>query len=190
MDSRPWIVEALSISSPPKTSEPMPFTPFHFGPGLALAGASRWIDFWAFCAANVLIDLESGWHLWRHEFPVHRFFHSFLGATLVILPAAMLALLATRIARRAGLARGPRPKASLAGAIIGAAAGAWSHVLLDAIMHDDMKPLAPWSAANPLLGLLSLEQLHNACLVAGAAGVVLLGIRVVTERRSASHRER
>jgi hypothetical protein len=55
--------------------------------------------------------------------------------------------------------------------------------VLDAIMHGDMRPLAPWSATNPLLGLLSLEQLHNACLVAGAAGVVLLGIRVMSVRR-------
>jgi membrane-bound metal-dependent hydrolase YbcI (DUF457 family) len=163
----------------------MPFTPFHFGPGLALAGASRWIDFWAFCAANVLIDLESGWHLWRHEFPVHRFFHSFLGATLVIVPAAALALLAAVTARRIGLVRGPRRTSASARAatIIGAALGAWSHVVLDAIMHGDMRPLAPWSATNPLLGLLSLEQLHNACLVAGAAGVVLLGIRVMADRR-------
>jgi membrane-bound metal-dependent hydrolase YbcI (DUF457 family) len=165
----------------------MPFTPFHFGPGLALAGATRWIDFWAFCAANVLIDLESGWHLWRHEFPVHRFFHSFLGATLVILPAAMLAMLVGKIAHRAGLIGGPRrtPASVRAGAIIGAALGALSHVLLDAIMHGDMRPLAPWSDANPLLGLLSLEQLHDACLLAGAAGVVFLGIRVMARRRRA-----
>ena len=38
----------------------MPITPFHFGPGAALHAISpRHVSFLAFCAANVLTDLES-----------------------------------------------------------------------------------------------------------------------------------
>jgi hypothetical protein len=173
-------------------SSSMPFTPFHFGPGLALAGATRWIDFWGFCAANVLIDLESGWNLWRHSFPVHRFWHSFLGASLVILPAAAVVLAAGVLARRAGgrlaLAPPPRPVARAGAAVIGAAVGAWSHVVLDGVMHADMRPLAPWSDANPLLGALSVDRLHDACLLAGAAGVALFSARVLARRRSAGRK--
>jgi membrane-bound metal-dependent hydrolase YbcI (DUF457 family) len=49
----------------------------------------------------------------------------------------------------------------------------FSHIVLDGIMHADMHPLAPWSAANPLLHLVSLSALHWACIISGIAGVLL-----------------
>jgi membrane-bound metal-dependent hydrolase YbcI (DUF457 family) len=149
----------------------VPFTPFHFGPGLALAGLTRRASFVAFVAANVLIDLESGWNLWRHAYPVHAFFHSALGATLTIAPAALLAALACRIGVRAGvITRRPAP-AALA---LGAALGAWSHVVLDAVMHADARPLGPFGDGNPLLGAIPLAALHAGCLLAGVFGAVAL----------------
>jgi len=157
----------------------MPFTPFHFGPGLALAGATRRIDFWAFAAANVLVDLESGWNLWQLRYPVHGFFHSALGASLSILPAAALAVAASVVAVRAGLLR---ERIRVASAAAGAALGAWSHVLLDSIMHADARPAAPWSDENPLLGAVSLDALHNLCLAAGVLGALLIAVRA--RRRS------
>ena len=43
----------------------------------------------AFAAAQVLIDCETLYCLVRQEYPVHRFFHSFLGATAAGLVAAI-----------------------------------------------------------------------------------------------------
>ena len=58
----------------------MPFTPFHFGAGaLVHAVAPRRISFLAFCAANVLIDVEPLAHMLRREIPVHGFAHSVVG---------------------------------------------------------------------------------------------------------------
>ena len=55
----------------------MPMTPFHFGPGAALqALAPRQISFLAFCAANVVIDIESLVNLIGQRDPVHAFMHS------------------------------------------------------------------------------------------------------------------
>src|SRR3954467_8553094 len=62
----------------------MPFTPFHFGPAAALkAAAPTHFSFTIFCYSQVVTDLESGFYLFRGEYPVHRFFHTYLGATLV-----------------------------------------------------------------------------------------------------------
>ena len=62
----------------------MPITPFHFGPGaLAHVCAPRAVSFLAFCAANVLIDLESLYHLVLRHWPVHAFWHTLVGASLV-----------------------------------------------------------------------------------------------------------
>jgi hypothetical protein len=68
----------------------VPVTPFHFGPGAAVhAAAPRYVSFIAFCGANVLIDIEPLTYILSHQYPVHRFFHSYAGAT-VIWPATVL----------------------------------------------------------------------------------------------------
>ena len=54
----------------------MPITPFHFGPGGVIhALAPKQVSFIAFCAANVLIDVEPLYFMLTHQYPLHRFFH-------------------------------------------------------------------------------------------------------------------
>jgi membrane-bound metal-dependent hydrolase YbcI (DUF457 family) len=60
---------------------------------------------------------------------------------------------------------------SVSSVIAGALLGAWSHVLLDSIMHADITPLAPFSDDNALHGAISLRALHLSCVVAGAIGL-------------------
>ena len=61
-----------------------PFTPFHFGLGLLLKAAMpRHFGFIAFAATQVVIDLETLYHLIRQEWPLHRVMHSYVGATTV-----------------------------------------------------------------------------------------------------------
>ncbi|WP_457417953.1 DUF6348 family protein [Roseateles sp. P5_E7] len=151
----------------------MPITPFHFGPGAALqAMAPRHVSFLAFCAANVLIDVESLYNLVHGRHPVHAFFHTYVGATL----AALAIVAAFWLLRRAGVKR-PLPNLTLRQVAIGAALGAWSHVLLDSVMHHDIQPLMPFSAGNALQGWISLPTLHAACVSLGFAALVLIGLR-------------
>ena len=56
----------------------------------------------------------------------------------------------------------------------GALIGAWSHLLLDSFMHEDIKPLSPFTDANPLLGVISVGTLNALCVVSGLLGVVML----------------
>jgi membrane-bound metal-dependent hydrolase YbcI (DUF457 family) len=51
--------------------------------------------------------------------------------------------------------------------------GTFSHVILDSMMHADMNPIWPLTGPNPLLGFVSLANLHFGCLVTGIAGLVL-----------------
>ena len=157
----------------------MPITPFHFGPGAALqAIAPRHVSFLAFCAANVLIDVESLYNLVHGRHPVHAFFHTYVGATLV----AMAIVAAFWLLRRAGVTR-LLPALTLRQVAIGAALGAWSHVLLDSVMHADIQPLQPLSAANGLLGLVSLSVLHWGCLACGGLAIVLACVRYLRNAR-------
>jgi hypothetical protein len=158
----------------------MPFTPFHFGPGLALKGVAAPVFSWsAFAAAQVLIDCETLYYVVRQEYPVHRFFHSFLGATAAGLAAAILCLgivrasavgLLERVGSRGGsTARG---ECSSVGIVAGGLLGGLSHPFLDGIMHPDVRPFMPWSDANPFLGLIGRAQLHLACIATALFGAV------------------
>lgn len=162
----------------------MPFTPFHFGPGAAIhALAPGKISFLAFCAANVLIDVEPLYYLVKHQYPLHRFFHTYVGATLIALATALLFLAALWLYRKLGLPDwfGVRSLKALP-VWLGAAAGSYSHVLLDSVMHADIVPLAPFSTANVLYEIIPVDLLHIACIVLAIAGVLLLEWR--SERRA------
>ena len=67
---------------------------------------------------------------------------------------------------------------------LGAIAGTYSHVVLDSLMHADMRPFAPFSDANPLLGAVFLNTLHGFCLLAGLVGVVVIGARYVRKSQA------
>jgi membrane-bound metal-dependent hydrolase YbcI (DUF457 family) len=157
----------------------MPFTPFHFGPGAALhALAPRKISFLAFCVANVLIDVEPLYFMLTSQDHLHRFLHTYVGATLVVVGTPALFVCARWFAARACLPNwfGWR-ELGLLPVVLGAAAGSYSHVFLDSIMHDDITPFAPFSDANPLLRIISLDDLHLSCLAAGLVAIAVLGIR-------------
>lgn len=160
---------------------PMPVTPFHFGPGAAVHSiAPRHVSFLAFCAANVLIDVETLYYMLTRQYPWHRFFHTYLGATIavvatVVLFAALLKLASVRLL--------PNllgwKQLTMRPVVLGAAVGGYSHIVLDSLMHPDIHPLSPFSTTNALAGMVSLGTLHWACVVLGVVGIVTIGVRKV-----------
>lgn len=166
LEGRPGALHDLTV----------PFTPFHFGPGLLAHGlAPRRISFGAFCATNLLIDGETLFNLLTGAKRLHAFFHTYLGATLMAVDVMLLfALLRWWIG---GDPRRGRFVPAAAACATGALLGGWSHVLLDSVMHSDITPLAPISFANPLFLALPLRQLHGLCVAAALLGLALLGFR-------------
>jgi len=163
----------------------MPITPFHFGPGALLhAAAPRQISFLAFCAANVIIDLESLYNLVQQRQPVHAFLHTYVGATLVVAATALLFLACRRFAAIYGL---PDllswPGLKIRQVLAGAALGAYTHIVLDSVMHQDIQPLMPFSPGNPLLGAVALGTLHQACIGLGLVGLLVIAVRGVLAGR-------
>ena len=142
------------------------------------AVAPRHIGFVAFCTTNIAIDIESLVNLLNGAYPVHRFLHTYVGATLAAVGMAVLLGLALRlrvlhslatIFGSAGLRATP--------IIVGSLLGAWSHVLLDSIMHRDVAPWWPFSDGNDLLGSLSMVRLHLLCLAGFVIGLVVFIVR-------------
>jgi membrane-bound metal-dependent hydrolase YbcI (DUF457 family) len=153
----------------------VPVTPFHFGPGVLFhAVAPRRVSFIAFVAANCITDIESVYNVLNGNFPIHRFLHTFVGAVLVTAMTVALFLGTRRLARSIELPNLLEwQQLTLAPVIVGAMLGSFSHIVLDGIMHADMRPFAPWSDENPFLHAVSLGTLHLACLILGIAGGLL-----------------
>jgi membrane-bound metal-dependent hydrolase YbcI (DUF457 family) len=156
----------------------MPITPFHGGLGLLCKPAlGRRFSFTIFVATQVVIDLESGYFLLTRQYPVHRFLHTFVGASLACLFVAVVlrrpcqALLRAvpddvwpRWLERSVEISGPT-------ALRSAFVGMLGHVVPDAIMHADARPFAPFSDGNPFLRLMDVGDLHLAFVAIGALGV-------------------
>lgn len=163
----------------------MPVTPFHFGPGALLhAAAPKHVSFLAFCAANILIDIESLYNLLNHNHPVHAFFHTYVGASLIVPVVTLVHFLARWLASRFWLPYLFNWRSLTAQqVIIGAALGAYSHVILDSLMHADIQPFSPFSSSNPLLGLISLGALHLVCIIFGALGLLVIALQRLSTSR-------
>ncbi|HTL01404.1 MAG TPA: hypothetical protein VL243_04235 [Vicinamibacterales bacterium] len=164
----------------------MPATPFHFGPGLLVkAAAPRQFSMAAYSLAQVVIDLESGYHLLRNDYPVHRQAHTFyLGGLIGLVCGLVVSRVGTWLARP----RDVVPEALAAEYRLPIAAwsgifGGLLHSVLDGIMHADMRPFRPFTAANPLYGLVSLRILYLFCIITGLVGAALLLARERRARR-------
>jgi hypothetical protein len=158
----------------------MPITPFHLGPGLAIkALIPRHFSFTIFCFTQVVTDCEVAYFLLRRGFPVHRWCHTYLGATVVGVVCAVVGRPICQLVIRWWLAKPDAPfkryftfgdRIPLFNAALGALLGTYSHVFLDSIMHADMEPLRPWSIENPTYQAVSLFTLHAGCFIAGVLG--------------------
>lgn len=162
----------------------MPITPFHFGPGaLFKSAAPGRISWLAFALANALIDLEPiGLYILTGD-PAHPWLHTPPGALAVAAAAALAgrkpgeaflrwwnSRLSPTQARWLSTTPAITPGAAWAGALL----GTLSHILLDGLMHGDVRPFWPFHAGNPMQGLVPLDWLHAACVAAGVLGVAIL----------------
>ena len=102
------------------------------------------------------MDLEVLLRLLLHSAYLHGYSNTLPGATVVLLVTVPLGRslcwwnrnLSLWLARWLAV----DAEVSWAAAWLGGAVGVYSHWLFDAMMHSDVRPLAPFSPGNPLLG--------------------------------------
>jgi membrane-bound metal-dependent hydrolase YbcI (DUF457 family) len=161
----------------------MPFTPFHMGAALIVKPAlNRHFSVIAFGIAQVAMDIEPGIGMMTGAEVLHGPTHTFLGALII---AYLVMLIAPSICnfllRRWNkevmhyklpwlIETEPSPRSAV---MIGAFFGTLSHVLLDSLMHHDIHPFAPFSQANPLMGLITHDGVYKLCALAGMLGVLV-----------------
>lgn len=153
----------------------MPFTPFHMGPGLAVKALLRGsFSLMVFGWAQIVMDIQPLVVIFTETGRLHGFSHTYLGASLLAAFSALSGKYVGEIGlfMMGGNARGafiiPWKVAFLSAFI-----GTFSHVLLDSIMHLDLRPFYPVTAVNPMLGVISNASLHGLCVLSGLVGAMV-----------------
>ncbi|WP_417069223.1 metal-dependent hydrolase [Niveibacterium terrae] len=141
----------------------MPFTLFHLGPGIALKSlAGKRFSLAMFAGSQVAMDIEPGLAMLGGAATLHGYSHTLPGALAIALVCLPFKPLAERLF---GVAIPLR--AALAGTLV----GVFSHLLLDALVHADIRPLWPFSDLDPLRGLMSWEAVELLCGALALAGL-------------------
>jgi membrane-bound metal-dependent hydrolase YbcI (DUF457 family) len=152
--------------------------------------ARRHFSVISFGLAQIAMDIEPLVGIVRGAEILHGITHTFLGALII---GTIVAVVTPRfyrpILRRynqevtsyklAWLSESDEP--SRFAVWSGALFGTTSHIVLDSLMHYDIRPFAPFSDANPFLGIISIGLLHLVCVGLGLIGV---GAWMISKYRS------
>ena len=152
----------------------MPFTPFHLMAGTSVKSFfPQYFSFSIFTLTNVIIDSEVLFYIYTTGIPAHKFFHTFLGASLIAIFVALFCRSLCEIGlkfwniilytKKFSLFK-VEAKITRLSAWCGAFVGAYSQLLLDSVMHRDMMPFFPFSDLNQFHSIISTNNLHYLCI--------------------------
>ncbi|MBU3846141.1 MAG: DUF4184 family protein [Candidatus Acinetobacter avistercoris] len=163
----------------------MPFTVLHLGIGTSFkAVQTQRFSLMIFAGTQVLMDIEPLMGLILKWNTLHLYTHNLLGALLI-------AGLATILGRP--ISQFVLEKLSIKNckitwnvALFSAFIGSFSHILLDALMHQDMYPFFPLSMKNPLLDLINYKAIFWGCILSIVIGLIITILRLrQTQNQSA-----
>jgi len=160
----------------------MPFTPYHPGPGLFVGLLFLgFIDFPTFLVASVIVDVEPLLVLaFNLNYPLHGFFHSFLGGTLVVVPLALaMYKIRGKFSPLLSFFR-LEQTVSLKKVLVAALSGIYIHILLDSRGYTEIQPFYP-ATYNPLLatGVSAGLDSYILCISSFVGAAVIYIIRLV-----------
>lgn len=158
----------------------MPFTPYHFGPALLLGILLfPFIDFATIVIASVILDLEPlAVIFFDLPMPLHSFFHTYLGASIVAIILAIGIYPFRKHLNEIASIFGLKQESSFRHIISSSFIGTYSHVLLDSFLYAEMNPFFP-IIGNPFLGLLTNGFVYTLCLVLGIIGFFVYVLRIL-----------
>lgn len=151
----------------------MPFTPFHLGPAFLFGLAfSPIFDLLTLVTASVIPDVEPFCVLlFNLSAPSHGFFHSYLGASILAVLAAVIVYSLEDMLTNIMLKFQVSQKSSFKKILFTSFAGAYFHVFLDSLLYSEMKPLYPLQG-NLFVGVIPIHIAYG--VVYGFCGISLI----------------
>jgi len=158
----------------------LPFTPYHFGPALLIGTLLfPFIDFATIVIASVILDLEPLAVIFLDlPMPLHSFFHTYLGATIVAIILTIGIYPFRKYLNEIVSFFGLKQESSFQRIILASFIGTYSHVLLDSFLYTEMNPFFPL-IGNPFWGLLTSGLVYTLCLVLGFIGFFVYILRII-----------
>lgn len=160
---------------------------------LVKAVIPSWFSITAFGYSQILIDLEPLYYMITDDPPLHRFFHTYIGALVVGLIAfiscskvcePLLKFWNSRLSETQAKWLAVKTDISMSVAFVSCMVGTLSHIALDSFVHGDIQPLSPFQENNPLAHVVSVNQMYLACIIAGMCGLLIYGVYEVMRRKN------
>lgn len=146
------------------------------GPGILIkALLQSSFSLMVFGWTQIVMDIQPLIVLISGEGHLHGFTHTYVGAILIALFAALTGKYLSELGLKIiGLSKKEQP-INIAWWVVlfSAFIGSFSHVLLDSIMHSDVEPFFPFTLNNQFLGLITVQMLHKICMYSGLLGAVI-----------------
>jgi hypothetical protein len=152
----------------------MPFTAFHLGPAL-LIGIILFpiFDLAALLICSVIVDLEPFYVMFfARELPLHGFFHTFIGGTIVGTFVALILWIIRGLVQEILMVFKVEQKSSFTRMLYTSLFSVNFHILLDSIFHADLQPFYPL-IFNPFYGLISQEIINQICTICMIIGLTI-----------------
>ncbi|KXH76986.1 MAG: hypothetical protein AM326_06010 [Candidatus Thorarchaeota archaeon SMTZ-45] len=162
----------------------MPFTPFHFGPALFIGVLLfPYIDFATIMIASVILDLEPlAVIIFDMQMPLHAFFHTYLGATIVAILLSFGIYPLRKYFNELVSFFGLKQKSSFRHILPASIIGTYSHVFLDSFLYIEMNPFFP-IIGNPFVDLIAGGLVYNLCFSLGFLGFFVYLLRILLNLR-------
>jgi membrane-bound metal-dependent hydrolase YbcI (DUF457 family) len=139
------------------------------------------IDFPTFLVANVIVDLEPFLVISLGlNYPLHGFFHSLVGGTLLAFVLAFVMFKLRRFTFKVMKFFRLEHTASWKSVLAASLSGVYLHILLDAPLYSDIRPFYPFDV-NPLLSssIAVRIYIYMLCIFSFLAGAVIYMLRLV-----------
>jgi len=158
----------------------MPYTPFHFGPsGFIALTFRKWLDVPVFVLANVIVDIEVLIIiLLGIGLPRHRYCHTLLIGAAVGVVWGLAAYPLRNFFKKIMQILHISYKIGFWKMLVSGVLGAWFHVVIDAVYHEDVRMFWP-SNAKPLHALLTREQINIICTIFFIPAIILYILAVI-----------
>jgi len=174
----------------------MPITPFHIIAGFAVKSIFNKGFSWSiFALTNIAIDTEVIYYVITAGEASHKFFHTLLGSTMIAIICTfagipvcerLLNFWNKNLYNEKSLEKlkflNVDSKINIFSSFAGAFIGAYSHILLDSLMHFDVKPFEPFFSTN-FVGIVPINILHFGLLGLFVFGVIIYVIKKIFQKK-------
>jgi len=164
----------------------MPLTPYHLGILVFGIIFLNYLYIPALAISGTLMDIEPFYHIFiatSSTTQIHGFFHTFFGASII---AFFVGFLLIKLRKKIDILMTKfklnQSKVKNSMIYLTSFIAAFSHIILDSIMHKDIRPFWPVSNYNPFLYMISINLLHNILILLLITFIIAYFFRLIRNK--------